>query len=64
VILKYHCVSFFLTTTAPERSEVPSGSTCSFASTVWSTGSQLTQLSFRYARPFSYIFRNSHWFHL
>ena len=48
---KYHCVSFFFSTTAPDRSDVPSGSTCSFASTVWSTGSQLTQLSFRYASP-------------
>ena len=64
MILKYHCVSFFLTTTAPERSDVPSESTCSFASTVWSIGSQLTQLSLRYARPFSYRVRKSHWFHL
>ena len=64
VIRKYHWVSFFFSTTAPERSLVPSGSTCSFASTVWSTGSQLTQLSFRYASPFLYSSRNSHWFHL
>jgi hypothetical protein len=62
VIRKYHWVSFFFSTTAPDRSLVPSGSTCSFASTVWSTGSQLTQLSFRYARPFLYSCRNSHWF--
>ncbi len=47
VIRKYHWVSFFLTTLAPERSEVPSGSTCSLASTVWSTGSQLTSESLR-----------------
>ena len=64
MILKYHWVSFFLTTTAPRALGGAVGSTCSLASTVWSTGSQLTQLSLRYARPFSYSLRNSHWFHL
>ena len=46
VILKYHCVSSRLVTSAPQRSQCPS-MTCSLASTVWSTGHQLTGLSLR-----------------
>ena len=37
-------------TTAPERQPRPS-TTCSLASTVWSTGSQFTTLFFWYTRP-------------
>jgi leucyl-tRNA synthetase len=37
-------------------------STGSFASTVAHSGHQLTSEVFRYARPFSIIRRNSHWF--
>ena len=41
VILKYHWVSRRRTTSAPHRSHRPA-MTCSLASTVWSTGHQLT----------------------
>ena len=41
MILKNHCVSSRCSTSAPERQPRPS-ITCSLASTVWSTGSQLT----------------------
>ena len=41
VILKYHWVSSRLMTSDPHRSHLPS-MTCSLASTVWSTGHQLT----------------------
>ena len=44
-ILKNHCLSFFLSTIAPDRQPLPS-ITCSFANTVSSTGSQFTKLSF------------------
>ena len=43
---KNHWLSLRLSTTAPERQPRPS-ITCSLASTVWSTGSQLTQPSLR-----------------
>ena len=45
-----HCDSSFFSTSAPERQPRPS-ITCSLASTVPSTGSQLTQLSLRSTRP-------------
>src|SRR3989338_717790 len=38
--------------------------TCSLANTVSQDGHQFTGAFFLYASPFSYIFRNSHWFHL
>ncbi len=41
VILKYHCVSSRRMTSDPHRSHLPL-MTCSLASTVWSTGHQLT----------------------
>ena len=41
MILKNHWVSSRCSTSAPERQPRPS-ITCSLASTVWSTGSQLT----------------------
>ncbi len=41
VILKYHWVSVRRMTSAPQRSHRPP-TTCSLASTVWSTGHQLT----------------------
>jgi hypothetical protein len=47
---KNHWLSSFFSTGAPERQPRPS-ITCSLASTVPSTGSQLTQLSLRSTRP-------------
>ena len=41
VILKYHWVRTRRTTSEPQRSHLPA-ITCSLASTVWSTGHQLT----------------------
>ena len=46
VMRRNHCASLRFSTTAPLRQPRPS-MTCSLASTVWSTGSQLTQLSLR-----------------
>lgn len=37
-----HCLSIFCSTTAPDLQDRPFSSTCSSASTVWSTGSQFT----------------------
>ncbi len=37
-----HCLRIFFSAIAPERHDFPSLSICSLASTVWSTGSQLT----------------------
>ena len=58
VILKNHWLSLRRSTSAPERQPRPS-ITCSLARTVWSTGSQFTQLSFRYTSPALYRSRNS-----
>ncbi len=58
-----HCSRFRLATAEPQRQHPPS-TTCSFASTVWQLGHQLTVDRLRYARPRSYIRMNSHWFHL
>ena len=41
VILKYHWVSTRRMTSVPQRSHFPA-MTCSLASTVWSSGHQLT----------------------
>ena len=57
VIFKNHCDRSFFSTVAPDLQPLPS-ITCSFASTVFSMGSQLTQLSFRYAKPFLTKSRN------
>ena len=46
VIFKNHCDKRRFSTGAPERHPLPS-MTCSLARTVFSTGSQFTQLSFR-----------------
>ena len=46
VILKNHCAMFRASTIAPHRQQRPS-TTCSFASTVWSFGHQLTGASLR-----------------
>ena len=58
VMRRNHWLSCFFSTGAPERQPRPS-TTCSLASTVWSTGSQLTQLSRRSARPAASMSRNS-----
>ena len=50
VMARNHWESFFFSTSAPERQPRPS-ITCSFASTVPSTGSQFTQDSLRSTRP-------------
>ena len=42
VMRKNHCSRSRLTTRSPERSQVPSASTCSLASTVWQPGHQFT----------------------
>ncbi len=59
VILKNHCSMFRTSTIALQRQQRPS-TTCSFESTVWSFGHQLTGASFRYASPCSNSRRNSH----
>ncbi len=46
VMRKNHCCSFRISTSAPQRSQCPF-TTCSFASTVWSCGHQLTAASLR-----------------
>ena len=46
VMRKYHWFRVRLVTSVPQRSQRPS-TTCSFASTVWSCGHQLTGESFR-----------------
>ncbi len=43
---KNHCSIFRISTSAPQRSQWPF-TTCSFASTVWSLGHQLTGASLR-----------------
>jgi hypothetical protein len=58
VMDRNHWLSLRFSTGAPERQPRPS-ITCSFASTVPSTGSQLTQLSFRSTRPARQKSRNS-----
>src|SRR4029453_5309073 len=63
VILKNHCSRSRATTVVPHRQHAPS-TTCSFASTVWQLGHQLTVERLRYARPRSNIFRKIHWLNL
>src|SRR4029077_86390 len=63
VILKNHCSSSRGSTIEPQRQQAPS-ITCSLASTVLSTGHQLTVERLRYARPRSNIFRKIHWLNL
>ena len=41
VILKNHCSRSLLVTEAVQRSQVPSGRTCSLARVVWQVGHQL-----------------------
>src|SRR3954447_7654460 len=60
VILKNHCSSERCSTTDPHRQHAPS-TTCSLASTVLSTGHQLTVERLRYASPRSNILRKIHW---
>ncbi len=47
VMRKNHCSRSRFCTRSPERSQVPSASTCSLASTVWQPGHQLTGAFFR-----------------
>ena len=63
VIRKNHCSSSRGTTVVPQRQQAPS-MTCSLASTVLSTGHQLTVERWRYASPRSSIFRKIHWLNL
>ena len=58
VILKNHCTSSRRSTGAPERQPRPS-TTCSFASTVMSTGSQFTCALLRVTSPASSMSRKS-----
>ncbi len=60
VMPRNHWSSIRRSTTAPERHERPSASTCSRASTVLSTGSHCTAAARRYASPLEKSCRKSH----